>query len=113
MRGNVTDQASAAGATCGAGGDGLRCAVIAWAAPLAAVVLLALGMRFPLLKVFNIFFVAFGVTALARSVAHIRRHGSSGLGGHVAVGVVLNVAVLILVIVYVFTRLDPLSLRAG
>jgi hypothetical protein len=36
-------------------------------------------MRYPVISAFNIIFVAFGITALARSVAHIRTFGSCGL----------------------------------
>jgi hypothetical protein len=96
---------------CGVGREGIKCAVVSWVMPLIAVVVLALGMEFPVLRVFNILFVAFGITALIRSVEHIRRFGSCGLGGHVAVGVVLNLAILILITLYVFTALDPLSIR--
>lgn len=108
MSRDLTEQSAA---TCGVGRDGIKCAVISWAAPLAAVVLLVLGMRYPLLKVFNIVFVAFGTTALARSVAHIRHYGSCGLGGHVAIGTILTIAIVVLVVIYVFTAFHPLALR--
>jgi hypothetical protein len=98
-------------ATCGVGREGIQRAVIAWAVPLTAVALLVLGLRDSLLKVFNILVVAFGTTALVRSVAHIRRFGSRGLGGHVAIGAILNVAIVVLVIIYIFTAFDPLALR--
>jgi hypothetical protein len=55
--------------------------------------------------------VAFSLTALARSVAHVRRYGYCGLGGHVAVGVALNLAVLVLVVIYLFTAFDPMHIR--
>jgi hypothetical protein len=96
---------------CGVGRQGLKCAVVSWLAPLLAVVVLIAGLRYPAVSAFNIIFVAFGITALARSVAHIRTFGSCGLGGHVAVGVVLNLAIVILVTIYIFTGFDPLHLR--
>jgi hypothetical protein len=110
---NAKVQASAGSApVCGVGGEGgLKCAVVSWAPPLAAVVVLVAGMRYPVVSAFNIIFVAFGVTALARSVAHIRKFGSCGLGGHVAVGVVLNVAIVVLVAIYIFTGFDPIHIR--
>jgi len=74
-------------------------------------VVLVAGLRYPVVSVFNIVFVAFGITALARSVAHIRTFGSCGLGGHVAVGVVLNLAIVILVTIYIFTGFDPIHIR--
>jgi len=98
-------------AVCGVGGQGLTCAVVSWLAPLAAVVVLIAGLRYPVVSAFNIIFVAFGITALARSVAHIRAFGSCGLGGHVAVGVVLNIAIVILVAIYIFTGFDPFHIR--
>lgn len=97
---------------CGVGGEGgLKCAVVSWVAPLAAVVVLVAGMRYPVISAFNIIFVAFGITALARSVAHIRTFGSCGLGGHVAVGVVLNLIIVTLVTIYIFTGFDPIRIR--
>ena len=45
------------------------------------------------------------------SAAHIRQYGSCGLGGHVAVGVLLNAAIVVLVAVYFFTGLDPIRIR--
>ncbi|MBS1235660.1 MAG: hypothetical protein H6R46_455 [Proteobacteria bacterium] len=97
---------------CGVGGEGgLKCAVVSWVAPLAAVVVLVAGMRYPVVSAFNIIFVAFGITALARSVAHIRKFGSCGLGGHVAVGVVLNLIIVTLVAIYIFTGFDPIRIR--
>jgi len=96
---------------CGVGKEGLKCAVVSWAAPLVAIAVLVAGLHYPLVSAFNILFVAFGITALLRSVAHIRRFGSCGLGGHVAVGVVLNLAIVILVAIYFFTSLDPVRIR--
>jgi hypothetical protein len=98
-------------AVCGVGGQGLKCAVVSWAAPLAAVVVLVAGLRYPVISGFNVIFVAFGVTALVRSLAHIRQYGGCGLGGHVAVGLILNLIVVTLVAVYVFTGLDPVHIR--
>jgi hypothetical protein len=96
---------------CGVGKEGLKCAVVSWLAPLIAIGVLVAGLYYPAVRALNIIFLAFGLTALARSVAHIRAYGGCGLGGHVAVGVVLNVAIVVLVAIYVFTGLDPLKLR--
>jgi hypothetical protein len=96
---------------CGVGQDGLKCAVVSWLAPLLAAVVLVVGMYYPVIRAFNILFVAFGITALLRSAAHMHRFGSCGLGGHVAVGVVLNAIVVTLVFIYIFTGFDPLSLN--
>jgi hypothetical protein len=96
---------------CGVGKDGLKCAVVSWVAPLAAAIVLVVGMYYPVIRAFNIIFVAFGITALIRSAAHIHRFGSCGLGGHVAVGVVLNLIVVTLVAIYIFTGFDPLSIK--
>lgn len=95
---------------CGVGKDDRKCAVVSWVAPLAAV-MLVVGMYFPVIRAFNIIFVAFGITALIRSAAHIHRYGACGLGGHVALGVVLNLIVVTLVAIYIFTGFDPLSLK--
>jgi len=113
MNKNAKVQATAESApVCGVGGEGgLKCAVVSWVAPLAAVVVLVAGMRYPVISAFNIIFVAFGITALARSVAHIRTFGSCGLGGHVAVGVVLNLIIVTLVTIYIFTGFDPIRIR--
>jgi hypothetical protein len=96
---------------CGVGKDGLKCAVVSWVAPLAAAIVLVVGMYYPVIRAFNIIFVAFGITALIRSAAHIHRFGACGLGGHVAVGVVLNLVVVTLVAIYIFTGFDPLSIK--
>lgn len=96
---------------CGTGAQGFKCAIVSWAAPLAAAVVLVLGMRYPVISGFNILFVAFGITALIRSLAHIRQYGGCGLGGHVAVGIVLNLIVVSLVFIYLFTGLDPVQIR--
>lgn len=109
MTGQQGDEA--ANAACGVGAEGLKCAVVSWAAPLAAAVILVLGMYVPALSVLNIVFVAFGLMATVRSIGHIRQYGSCGLGGHLAVGIVLNAVVVTLVLVYIFTALDPLSIR--
>lgn len=96
---------------CGVGAQGFKCAVVSWLMPLVAIAALVAGLHYPVVRVFNIVFVAFGLTALARSVAHIREYGSCGLGGHVAVGLLLNVLIVALVVVYVFTGLDPIRIR--
>ncbi len=89
----------------------MKCAVVSWVAPLAAVTVLIAGLYYPVMSIFNIIFVAFGITALLRPAAHIRRYGSCGLGGQVAVGIVLNLAIVTLVVIYLFTSLDPFHLR--
>jgi hypothetical protein len=91
---------------CGTEGSGLKCAVVSWVMPLVAGGVLLLGMRFPAIRAVNILVVAFGVTALLRSYAHIRRFGGCGLGGHVVAGSILNAIVLVLVILYVFFGID-------
>ena len=98
-------------AVCGVGAEGFKCAVVSWVAPLAAVVVLIAGMRYPVVSGFNIIFVAFGITALIRSLAHIRHYGGCGLGGHVAVGLILNLIVMTLVVIYIFTGFDPIHIR--
>ncbi len=98
-------------AVCGVGADGLKCAVVSWVAPLLAVVVLIAGLRYPVVNGFNILIVAFGITALIRSLAHMRAYGSCGLGGHVAIGLVLNLVVIALVGIYLFTGLDPVGIR--
>jgi hypothetical protein len=104
-------KAGAEPAVCGVGAQGFKCAIVSWVAPLLAAGVLIAGLRYPLVSGFNILVVAFGVTATLRSLAHIRKFGACGLGGHVAVGVVLNLAVVTLVVVYLFTALDPFGLR--
>ncbi|MDH4133674.1 MAG: hypothetical protein OEV31_02700 [Gammaproteobacteria bacterium] len=96
---------------CGVGGEGLKCALVSWMAPLLAAGVLVLGMYYPVVNAFNILIVAFGVTAVLRSVAHIRRYGSCGLGGHVTAGILLNIALVVLLAIYVFTALDPVHIR--
>jgi hypothetical protein len=98
-------------AVCGVGAQGFKCAIVSWVAPLAAAVVLVVGLRYPLVSVFNLVFVAFGITALLRSLAHIRQYGGCGLGGHVAVGLVLNLIVVSLVVIYIFTAFDPIRIR--
>jgi len=111
-KGTKIQTAEESAPVCGVGGEGgLKCAVVSWMAPLVAVMVLVIGMRYPVISAFNIIFVAFGITALARSVAHMRAYGSCGLGGHVAVGVVLNLIIAALVAVYIFTGLDPIHIR--
>lgn len=96
---------------CGVDREGLTCAVVSWVMPLVAVVVLVAGLYYPVVSIFNLLVVAFGVTALARSLAHVRRHGHCGLGRHVALGAVLNLAIAALVAIYIFTALDPLGIR--
>lgn len=98
-------------AVCGVGAQGFKCAIVSWVAPLLAAAVLVAGLHYPVISGFNIIFVAFGVTALIRSLAHIRRYGGCGLGGHVAVGLILNLIVVTLVAVYVFTGFDPVNIR--
>ena len=85
-------------AVCGVAGQGLTCAVVSWSMPLLAIAVLLIGLYYPVVSIFNLLVVAFGITALARSVARMCRFGPCGLGGHVAVGVVLNLAILVLVV---------------
>ena len=92
--------------SCGVAGSGKTCAVVSWVMPLVATAVLLIGLRYPVVRVFNIVFVAFGIMATVRSILHIRRYGGCGLGGHVAVGVVLNVLLIALIMVYVFIGLD-------
>lgn len=101
----------AAPGCCGVGREGLKCAPVSWIMPLVAAVTLAAALRHPALAGFNILFVVFGVTALLRSLAHIRVYGGCGLGGHVALGAALNLVIVVLVVIYSFTALDPLQLR--
>jgi hypothetical protein len=98
-------------AICGVGAQGFKCAIVSWVAPLAAAAVLVAGMRWPVVNAFNLVFVAFGITALIRSLAHIRRYGGCGLGGHVAVGLMLNLVVVTLVVIYIFTGFDPVHIR--
>lgn len=98
-------------AVCGVGAQGFKCAIVSWVAPLLAIGVLIAGLRYPVVSGFNILILAFGITATLRSLAHIRAYGACGLGGHVAVGVVLNLIVITLVVIYLFTALDPVGLR--
>lgn len=91
--------------------SGAKCARIAWSMPLLAMVLLFLGLRYPILNVFNMIVVAFGAMGWTRTVLHTRAYGNCGFGLHLAVGGLLNVAVLTLVGIYFFTGLDPLHIR--
>lgn len=104
-------KAGAEPAVCGVGAQGFKCAIVSWVAPLLAVAVLVAGLRYPVVSGFNILVLAFGITATIRSLAHIRRFGSCGLGGHVVVGVALNVVVIALVVIYLFTALDPFGWR--
>ena len=106
---NGTETAPAA--ICGVGAQGFKCAIVSWVAPLTAAVVLVVGMSYPIVSAFNLIFVAFGITALIRSVAHIRKYGGCGLGGHVVVGLVLNLIVVTLVLIYIFTAFDPIRIR--
>ena len=92
--------------------DGLKSAVLSWTTPLVALAFLIGSHHYPAVSILNVFFAAFGVAALLRSVARIRAYGHYGMGGHLALGVVLNLAVVILILVYIFTLLDPLRIRA-
>lgn len=108
---DIGDPSTASAPACGVGADGVKCAVVSWVMPLIAVAVLVAGLRFPVLSVFNIVFLAFGLLALGRSIAHMRTYGSCGLGTHVVFGTVLNVAIVVLAFVYIFTGFDPLHLR--
>ena len=90
-------ETAAEAAVCGVAGQGLTCAVVSWVMPLLAIVVLVIGLYYPVVSIFNLLVVAFGITALVRSVAHMRRFGPCGLDGHVAVGMALNLAILVLV----------------
>jgi hypothetical protein len=108
----MRDKIATEGAACGVAGEGRTCAVVSWIMPLVAVVVLVVGLYYPVVRIFNLLVVAFGVTALARAVAHMRRFGHCGLGVHVVAGVLLNLAILILVVIYFFTALDPMHIRS-
>lgn len=90
---------------------GIKCAVVSWAAPLAAIAVLIIGMHVPVLSVLNLLFVGFGVMAMIRSINHIRRYGACGLGGHIVIGGLFNAIILALVFIYVYTGFDPLGIR--
>ena len=91
--------------------DGLKSALLSWFTPLGSLVFLIGSYQYPVVSVLNVFFAAFGVAALLRSVARIRVYGHYGMGGHLAMGVVLNLAVVTLILIYIFTVLDPLHIR--
>jgi hypothetical protein len=55
--------------------------------------------------------VAFGITAMMRTLGGIRRFGTCGLGRHVVAGIVLNIAIIALVVLYLFVGSDPLHIR--
>jgi hypothetical protein len=97
---------------CSVEDDDLKSAVLSWLTPLSALAFLIGSYHYPVVSVLNVFFAAFGVAALLRSVARIRAYGHYGLGGHLAMGVVLNLAVVTLILIYIFTLLDPLHIRA-
>lgn len=108
---SAVKQDEIADAVCGVGATGFKCAIVSWVAPLLAVAVLVAGMYYPVVSGFNILVLAFGITATIRSLAHIHRFGNCGLGVHVAVGVTLNLIVIALVVVYLFTAFDPLGLK--
>lgn len=91
--------------------DSLKSAALSWLTPLGALVFLVGSFHYPMITVLNVFFAAFGVAALLRSVARIRAYGHCGVGGHLAMGVVLNLVVVSLTLIYIFTLLDPLHIR--
>lgn len=97
---------------CSVEDDGLKSAMLSWLTPLGALVFLIGSYHYPVVSVLNVFFAAFGMAALLRCVARVRAYGHYGIGGHLAMGVVLNLAVVILILVYIFTLLDPLRIRA-
>jgi hypothetical protein len=97
---------------CSVDEDGLKSAVLSWLTPLGILAFLVGSYRYPAISVLNVFFAAFGVATLWRSVARIRVYGHYGVGGHLAMAVVLNLAVVTLILVYIFTQLDPLQIRA-
>jgi len=99
------DQAQV-GASCDFAGQGAKCAIVSWVAPLLAIGILLLSLRYPVAAILDLVAVAFGITALARSIAHIRRFGGCGLGGHVALGIVLNAIVVALLGWYLFVGID-------
>lgn len=99
------------GETCLACDSGAKCARIAWTMPLLAMLLLYLGLRYPILNVFNMIVVAFGAMGWTRTMLHTRTYGNCGFGLHLAVGGVLNLAALALVGIYFFSGLDPLHIR--
>jgi hypothetical protein len=92
--------------------DGLKSAALSWLTPLGTLAFLIGSYQYPVVSVLNVFLAAFGVAGMLRSVARIRAYGHYGVGGHLAMGVVLNLAVVILILTYIFTLLDPLHIRA-
>jgi hypothetical protein len=96
---------------CSVDEDGLKSAVLSWLTPLGALGFLIGSYHYPVASVLNIFFAAFGVAGLWRSVALIRVYGHYGMGAHLAMGVVLNLGMVALILVYIFTQLDPLHIR--
>ena len=105
------DAGELSGRVCSVDEDGLRSAVFSWLTPLGALAFLIGSYRYPAVSVLNVFFAAFGVAALWRAVALIRVYGHYGMGAHLAMGVVLNLAVVVLILTYIFTLLDPLHIR--
>lgn len=96
---------------CSVDEDGLKSAVLSWLTPLVALAFLIGSYRYPVVSVLNVFFAAFGVAAVWRSVTLIRVYGHYGMGAHLVMGAVLNLAVVVLILVYLFTLLDPLHIR--
>ena len=88
-----------------------RCPVLSWVLPSVAVLLLYIGLRYSTVAVFNLLVVAFGFFALVRSLVHLRKFGSSGMGLHIVAGVVLNVVIIVLIFFYLFVGSDPLHIR--
>ena len=112
MNENIDIDGEQSCSVCNVDEDGLRSATLSWLTPLGALVFLIGSYHYPLVSVLNVFFAAFGVAALLRSVARIRAYGHYGVGGHLAMGIVLNLAVVTLILIYIFTLLDPLHIRA-
>ena len=89
-------------AVCSPEGSNFKCAIVSWVMPLIAIFVLWLALIYPPLKVLNILVLGFGVTALLRSIAHIRHYGGCGLRGHVYIGAILNTLIVSLFILNVF-----------
>ena len=88
-----------------------RCPVVSWVMPTLALPLLYIGLRYPIMAVFNLAVIAFGFVAMVRALVHMRKSGTGGLGWHVAVGILLNMVIITLVIIYMFIGIDPLHIR--
>ena len=96
---------------CSVDEDGLKSALLSWLTPLGALAFLVGSYHYPVVSVLNVFFAAFGVAGVWRSVALIRVYGHFGLGAHLAMGAVLNLAAVSLILIYIFTLWDPLHIR--